>query len=273
MAVIEGLWFQTMQMTIHEFDRLEVWELVPSPNLCYGLSLSSGHLQVKYGCQNAFLNGDLQMKSLSSKLMVIHPLVDRFKTGFMRISWDSSDQTRFRGNGWIPELSNVFFRYLKGTLMGMWYRKDNAMCTQQLYAAADNAEVKDSEEVHRKAEYIAMSDVVLKSLYAIHAQRLRTLVFLAKNTMAEQNVPAQPPTRTDEQIVPRSQWLTIGKSNLLFNAQKIQKNPIFQISPPQLRGQPDNTNFFQCLHCLSKCPSYLPSQHSGNDHITRRRGL
>ncbi|GJW27067.1 hypothetical protein Tco_0040878 [Tanacetum coccineum] len=48
--------------------------------------------------------------------------------------------------------------------------------------------------------------------------------------MAEQNVPNQPPTRTDEQIVPRSQWLTIGKSNLLFNAQKIQKNPIFQIS-------------------------------------------
>ncbi|GKB48237.1 hypothetical protein Tco_0898990, partial [Tanacetum coccineum] len=48
------------------------------------------------------------------------------------------------------------------------------------------------------------------------------------NTMAEQNVPAQPPTRTDEQIVPRSQWLTIGKSNLLFNAQKIQKNPIIQ---------------------------------------------
>ncbi|GJU09918.1 hypothetical protein Tco_1132314 [Tanacetum coccineum] len=44
------------------------------------------------------------------------------------------------------------------------------------------------------------------------------------NTMAEQNVPAQAPTRTDEQIVPRSQWLQIGKSNLLFDAQKIQKN-------------------------------------------------
>ncbi|GJY89593.1 hypothetical protein Tco_0504789 [Tanacetum coccineum] len=37
-----------------------------------------------------------------------------------------------------------------------------------------------------------------------------------QNTMAEQNVPNQPPTRTDEQIVPRSQWLTIGKSNILF---------------------------------------------------------
>ncbi|GJU85679.1 hypothetical protein Tco_1293225 [Tanacetum coccineum] len=38
-----------------------------------------------------------------------------------------------------------------------------------------------------------------------------------------------------EQIVPRSQWLTIGKSNLLFNAQKIQKNPFFQISVDILR--------------------------------------
>ncbi|GJZ49674.1 hypothetical protein Tco_0603864 [Tanacetum coccineum] len=56
------------------------------------------------------------------------------------------------------------------------------------------------------------------------------LLEIGLKTMAEQNVPTQPPTRTDEQIVPRSQWLIIGKSNLLFNAQKIQKNPIFQIS-------------------------------------------
>ncbi|GJW08879.1 hypothetical protein Tco_1571302 [Tanacetum coccineum] len=63
------------------------------------------------------------------------------------------------------------------------------------------------------------------------------------NTMAEQNVPAQAPTRTDEQIVPRSQWLQIGKSNLLFDAQKIQKNPIFQISVDILR----NTNFFRAF--------------------------
>ncbi|GJX78613.1 retrovirus-related pol polyprotein from transposon TNT 1-94 [Tanacetum coccineum] len=63
------------------------------------------------------------------------------------------------------------------------------------------------------------------------------------NTMAEQNVPTQPPTRTDEQIVPRSQWLTIGKSNLLFNAQKIQKNPIFQISLDIL----SNTNFYRAF--------------------------
>ncbi|GJS66254.1 hypothetical protein Tco_0680818 [Tanacetum coccineum] len=41
---------------------------------------------------------------------------------------------------------------------------------------------------------------------------------LMQNTMAEQNVPAQAPTRTDEQILPRSAWLQIGKSNLAFSA-------------------------------------------------------
>ncbi|GJT69260.1 retrovirus-related pol polyprotein from transposon TNT 1-94 [Tanacetum coccineum] len=76
-------------------------------------------------------------------------------------------------------------------------------------------------------------------------------MFLAKNTMAEQNVPTQPPTRTDEQIVPRSQWLIIGKSNLLFNAQKIQKNPIFQISVDIL----SNTNFFRAFTASANVPA------------------
>ncbi|GKE12979.1 hypothetical protein Tco_1416530 [Tanacetum coccineum] len=74
--------------------------------------------------------------------------------------------------------------------------------------------------------------------------------------MAEQNVPTQPPTRTDEQIVPRSQWLTIGKSNLLFNAQKIQKNPIFQISVDIL----SNTNFFRAFTASANVPAIYLQQ-------------
>ncbi|GJS36270.1 hypothetical protein Tco_0534652 [Tanacetum coccineum] len=83
-----------------------------------------------------------------------------------------------------------------------------------------------------------------------------SLKYLTSNTMAEQNVPAQPPTRTDEQIVPRSQWLTIGKSNLLFNAQKIQKNPIFQISVDIL----SNTNFFQAFTASANVPAIYLQQ-------------
>ncbi|GJY74323.1 hypothetical protein Tco_0478754 [Tanacetum coccineum] len=82
-------------------------------------------------------------------------------------------------------------------------------------------------------------------LLYIHAlwEYSKTMVM---NTMAEQNVPTQPPTRTDEQIVPRSQWLTIGKSNLLFNAQKIQKNPIFQISFWNTMKYNEKTEVYSC---------------------------
>ncbi|GJR58396.1 hypothetical protein Tco_1500558 [Tanacetum coccineum] len=46
--------------------------------------------------------------------------------------------------------------------------------------------------------------------------------------MAEENVPA--PTRTDNQLVLVKARLPIGKSNLLMDLQKTQKNPIFCIS-------------------------------------------
>ncbi|GJX31623.1 retrovirus-related pol polyprotein from transposon TNT 1-94, partial [Tanacetum coccineum] len=96
-----------------------------------------------------------------------------------------------------------------------------------------------------------LADILTKAL-----PRERFEFLLPTNTMAEQNVPAQPPTRTDEQIVPRSQWLTIGKSNLLFNAQKIQKNPIFQISVDILK----NTNFFQALTASANVPAIYLQQ-------------
>ncbi|GJR96555.1 hypothetical protein Tco_0268729 [Tanacetum coccineum] len=85
------------------------------------------------------------------------------------------------------------------------------------------------------------------------------------NTMAEQNVPAQAPARTDEQIVPRSQWLQIGKSNLLFDAQKIQKNPIFQISVDILR----NTNFFRAFSASASVPAVYIQQTIMKSYYTR----
>ncbi|GJX03955.1 hypothetical protein Tco_0189871 [Tanacetum coccineum] len=71
-----------------------------------------------------------------------------------------------------------------------------------------------------------------------------------------QNVPAQAPTRTDEQILPYSLWLQIGKSNLLFDVQKIQKNPIFQISVDILR----NTSFFRAFSASASVPAIYIQQ-------------
>ncbi|GJV89076.1 hypothetical protein Tco_1533014 [Tanacetum coccineum] len=91
----------------------------------------------------------------------------------------------------------------------------------------------------------------------------------AANTMAEQNVPAQAPARTDEQIVPRSQWLQIGKSNLLFDAQKIQKNPIFQISVDILR----NTNFFRAFSASASVPAVYIQQFWNSMKYDEKTGV
>nr|GEX22968.1 hypothetical protein [Tanacetum cinerariifolium] len=72
--------------------------------------------------------------------------------------------------------------------------------------------------------------------------------------MADMNIPANdapakqahaitPPTRTDDQILPSSNWVPIGKSNCVLDVQKSQRNPIFPIVVAILK----NTNFFRAF--------------------------
>ncbi|GKE07563.1 hypothetical protein Tco_1399581 [Tanacetum coccineum] len=69
--------------------------------------------------------------------------------------------------------------------------------------------------------------------------------------MAEENIPAPEPTRRDEQILHCSEWLQIGKGNLLLDLQKLQKNPIFRISV-DIR---QNTNFVRAFTTSANVPS------------------
>ncbi|GJY06123.1 hypothetical protein Tco_0373177 [Tanacetum coccineum] len=61
--------------------------------------------------------------------------------------------------------------------------------------------------------------------------------------MADENVPAPAPTRSDDQILPFAAWVPIGKSNYVLDLQKKQKNLIFQISVDILQ----NINFFRAF--------------------------
>ncbi|GJS17591.1 hypothetical protein Tco_0412063 [Tanacetum coccineum] len=61
--------------------------------------------------------------------------------------------------------------------------------------------------------------------------------------MADENVPAPAPTRSDDPILPFAAWVPIGKSNYVLDLQKKQKNPIFQIFVDILQ----NTNFFRAF--------------------------
>ncbi|GKF09695.1 hypothetical protein Tco_0043919, partial [Tanacetum coccineum] len=77
-------------------------------------------------------------------------------------------------------------------------------------------------------------------------------------TMADINIPANdalaiqapaiaPPTRMDDQILPLSKWVPIGKSNCVLDVYKPQRNPIFFIVVALLK----NTNVFRAFTASS----------------------
>ncbi|GJX25190.1 hypothetical protein Tco_0231486 [Tanacetum coccineum] len=82
------------------------------------------------------------------------------------------------------------------------------------------------------------------------------------NIMADVNAPVEqapavaPPTRTDEQILPRIRWVPIGKSNCYLDAEKSQSNPIYKIAVDILK----QTNFFRAFTASSTIPAIYIQQ-------------
>ncbi|GJR55279.1 retrovirus-related pol polyprotein from transposon TNT 1-94 [Tanacetum coccineum] len=85
--------------------------------------------------------------------------------------------------------------------------------------------------------------------------------------MADLNIPANdapveqapavaPPTRTDDQILPLSKWVPIGKSNSVLDVHKPQRNPIFPMAVALLK----NTNFFRAFTASSTIPAIYIQQ-------------
>ncbi|GJX29667.1 hypothetical protein Tco_0237746 [Tanacetum coccineum] len=152
------------------------------------------------------------------------------------------------------------FRYLRGTInWGLWYPKDTAMALTA-YANADHAGCQDTR---RKVEYIAMSGYCAQILW-MRSQLTDYGFAFNKNPYikADLNIPANdapveqapavaPPTRTDDQILPLSKWVPIGKSNCVLDVHKPQRNPIFPIVVALLK----NTNFFRAFTASSTIPA------------------
>ncbi|GKB99388.1 hypothetical protein Tco_0985525 [Tanacetum coccineum] len=137
MAVIEDCWFQAMQDEIHEFDRLEVWELVPRPIYVMVIALKWIY-KVKldeYGDAKYALK-TLKKYGMDLSDPVDTPMVDRLKLDedLMGIP---VDQTPFRG--------------MVGSLIYL----------TATYADADHTGCQDSI---RKAEYIAMACMIAIAL-------------------------------------------------------------------------------------------------------------
>ncbi|GJZ66263.1 hypothetical protein Tco_0622959 [Tanacetum coccineum] len=118
------------------------------------------------------------------------------------------------------------FRYLKGTInWGLWYPKDTAIALTT-YVDAD------------------------------HADTMADMNIPANDAPAVQAPAVAPPTRTDDQILPLSKWVPIGKSNCVLDVHKPQRNPIFPIVVALLK----NTNFFRAFTASSTIPAIYIQQ-------------
>ncbi|GJU25061.1 hypothetical protein Tco_1163682 [Tanacetum coccineum] len=76
------------------------------------------------------------------------------------------------------------------------------------------------------------------------------------NAPAEQAPAMAPPTRTDDQILPRIRWVAIGKSNCYLDVERSQSNPIYKIAVDILK----QTNFFRAFIASSTIPSIYIQQ-------------
>ncbi|GJS49113.1 retrovirus-related pol polyprotein from transposon TNT 1-94, partial [Tanacetum coccineum] len=178
-AITEDFWFQAMQDEIHEFDRLQVWELVPQPDYVLIIALKWIY-KVKldeYGdvlknkarknmtiyqmdVKTAFLNGELKEEVYVSQpegfvdpdylTHVYRPKKALYGLKQAPRAWYQASPTKKH----LEALKRVF-RYLRGTTnWGLWYPKDIAMALTG-YADADHAGCQDTRRsASRSAQFL-----------------------------------------------------------------------------------------------------------------------
>ncbi|GJW08248.1 retrovirus-related pol polyprotein from transposon TNT 1-94 [Tanacetum coccineum] len=105
-----------------------------------------------------------------------------------------------------------------------------------------------------------LADIFTKSLprerFEFLLSRLDTMVDVNVNAPTEQAHAMAPPTRTDDQILPRSSWVPVGKSNCYLDVEKSQSNPIYKIVVDILK----HTNFFRAFTASSTIPTIYIQQ-------------
>nr|GEX70287.1 hypothetical protein [Tanacetum cinerariifolium] len=100
-----------------------------------------------------------------------------------------------------------------------------------------------------------LADIFTKALprerFEFLLSRLDTMADVNVNAHAKQAPAMAPLTRTDDQILPCSRWVLVGKRNCYLDVEKSQSNPIYKIAVDILK----HTNFFRAFTASSIIPS------------------
>ncbi|GJY40613.1 zinc finger, CCHC-type containing protein [Tanacetum coccineum] len=145
------------------------------------------------------------------------------------------------------------------------------MRLDELYKFCDGTLTSVRSVLHDIASNLRMDYLPKRRWSKLERKRSRIIIkifvlYLLPNlvTMADANINApevpvaadSPPTRSDEQILPRNKWVPVGKSNCFLDVERTQANPIFKIAVDILK----NTNFFKAFTASSTIPSIYIQQ-------------
>ncbi|GJX51379.1 retrovirus-related pol polyprotein from transposon TNT 1-94 [Tanacetum coccineum] len=156
-AATEDCWFQAMQDEIHEFDRLDVWELVPPPDSAMIIALKWIY-KVKLDEYGDVLKNKARLVAkdfVRRKVLILKGILRPIaRLEAIRIFIANGRQQKhvvyliwtYQSRPTKKHLEAVkrVFRYLQGSInMGLWYPKDTAMALTA-YADADHAGCQDT---------------------------------------------------------------------------------------------------------------------------------
>ncbi|GJT68603.1 hypothetical protein Tco_1020083 [Tanacetum coccineum] len=210
-ALDEAWWFEAMQEEIHEFDRLQVWELVLKLKCVMIIALSGFQDADHTGCQDTKRSTSGSAQYLGDKL----------------VSWSSKKQKSTT---------------ISTTKIPLYCDNQSAIalcCNNVQHSWSKHIDIRHHfirEQVKNGVVelYFVTTNYYLADIFTKALPRERFEFLLPrlgmKNNMADENVPAPAPTRSDDQILPFAAWVPIGKSNFVLDLQKKQKNLTFQIS-------------------------------------------
>ncbi|GJS37937.1 retrovirus-related pol polyprotein from transposon TNT 1-94 [Tanacetum coccineum] len=248
-AITEDCWFQAMQDEIHEFDRLQVWELVPQPDCVMIIALkwiykveldeygdvlkNKARLMAKGYRQEEGIDFEelfapvacievirIFIANAASKNMTIYQM--DIKTTFLNGELKEEVYVS-QPEGFVdPDHPTHVYR-LKKALYGLkkgpraWYQasptKKNLEALKQVFWYLRGT-------INWGLWYLKDTAMALMAYAdADHACCQDT----QRNIMADLNIPVEqapaitPPTRTDYQILPLSKWVPIGKSNSVLD--------------------------------------------------------
>nr|GEW54560.1 hypothetical protein [Tanacetum cinerariifolium] len=270
-AITEDCWFQAMQDEIHEFDRLQVWELVPQPD-CVMIITLKWIYKVKldeYGdvlknkarknmtiyqmdVKTEFLNGELKEVYISQPEGFVDPDHPTHVYRLKKALYGLKQAPR----AWYDTLSRFLLdnNFSKGLQVsqspgGIFINQSKFALELLKNFGRDSCDSIDTPMVDRLK--------LDEDLLGIPVDQTRF-----RNKMADVNAPSgqapamAPPVRTDDQILPRIRWVLNGKSNCYLDLEKSQGNPIYKIAVDLLK----NTNFFRAFTASSTIPSIYIQQ-------------